>query len=651
MFYKADIRKVSVGLERKLYDELIYELGKEELIHLTKQDFEEMSTDAEMEAELNEEEAKVREMITVTESLLSALDLESDGRSDSDDRAVSQVAYKGDITSDEAYLSSVKKKIEQFETLHNELLRKLEQAQELMSILEELVSIGIDADMIKRMRLCSFVFGKVDPDFHEELAKPHDSYIIRQHGRHIIGIAMSQTKKEMVDLLEKYGFEDETGKINSSELRAASIGHMQSRIHTLMNRLKRIEDCFNRMKDKWITKLSGIYACYLERETIIDAEKMFLFSREAMFLSGWMDKKDTDRLALVLQRVCGDNFFLVVSTKAERNAPVALKNNRLFKPFELLVKNAGLPGNTELDPTPFAAITYVLMFGVMFGDVGQGFVLAIAGLVMKLIARRRKKEESFIADAGSILQVCGVSAVVFGFFYGSLFSNEHILPALWFHPMENIMSLFFAVIMMGAVFIAIGILLNVINGLLMRDYSDALFGARGVVGLMIYAGLIFLFVRYIKMGIYPVTSELIAFIIVPLCIFSIRNILGFFLLGNAQPFPDGVLQYVLETLIEIMEMFSGFLGNTVSFIRAGAFALSHAGLSIAIYTLARIINPDITTIAAVMVLIVGNIFIILLEGAICGIQSMRLEYYEIFGKFFKGDGYAFTPFSLKKVGL
>ena len=78
------------------------------------------------------------------------------------------------------------------------------------------------------------------------------------------------------------------------------------------------------------------------------------------------------------------------------------------------------------------------MFGVMFGDVGQGLVLALAGLVMKLIARRRKKEESFIADAGSILQLCGVSAAIFGFFYGSLFSNEHILPALWFHPMENI---------------------------------------------------------------------------------------------------------------------------------------------------------------------------------------------------------------------
>lgn len=648
MFSKADIRKVSIGLQRKLYDELIYELGKEELIHLTKQDFEEVSSDTEMEAELNNEEAKVREIITVTKSLLSALNLESDDRSDIPDGAVFRVAHKGDITSDENYLSSVRRKIQQFEKLQTELLRKIEQTQELISMLEELTPIGIDADVLKSMKLCSFVFGKVPADFDEDLSGAHDSFIIRQRGRYVFGITLLEKKREMLEFLERYGFEDETEKINSSDLWAGSTSHLHQRTYILKNRLKRIEDHFKRMKDKWITKLSGLYAGYLERETVIGAEKMFLFSREAMFLSGWMDKKDTERLASVLRRVCGDNFFLKVSTKAERNAPVVLKNNRLFKPFELLVKNAGLPGNTELDPTPFAAVTYVLMFGVMFGDVGQGLVLALVGLIMKLIARRRKTREGFIADAGSILQLCGVSAAIFGLFYGSLFSNEHIIPALWFHPMENILSLFFAVIMMGAAFIAVGILLNVINGLLMRDYSDALFGARGLVGLMIYAGLIFLFVRYIETGLYPVTSELIAFIVVPLCIFSMRNILGFFLLGNKQPFPHGVLEYIVETLIEIMEMFSGFLGNTISFIRAGAFALSHAGLSIAIYTLARIINPDITTMAALMVLIVGNVFIILLEGLICGIQSMRLEYYEFFGKFFKGDGYAFIPFSLRK---
>ena len=96
-------------------------------------------------------------------------------------------------------------------------------------------------------------------------------------------------------------------------------------------------------------------------------------------------------------------------------------------------------------------------------------------------------------------------------------------------------------------------------------------------------------------------------------------------------------------------MLSSYLGNTISFIRAGAFALSHAGLSIALYTLAGIIHPDISHPAVLLVIVLGNIFIILLEGLICAVQSMRLEYYEFFGKFFKGDGKVFTPFSLSKA--
>ena len=100
-------------------------------------------------------------------------------------------------------------------------------------------------------------------------------------------------------------------------------------------------------------------------------------------------------------------------------------------------------------------------------------------------------------------------------------------------------------------------------------------------------------------------------------------------------------------MVEIIEMFSGFLGNTISFIRAGAFALSHAGLSIAVFTLAEIIDPSMKSAGAIAAIVTGNLFIILLEGLVCSIQSMRLEYYEFFGKFFKGDGIAFFPFLLK----
>ena len=107
----------------------------------------------------------------------------------------------------------------------------------------------------------------------------------------------------------------------------------------------------------------------------------------------------------------------------------------------------------------------------------------------------------------------------------------------------------------------------------------------------------------------------------------------------------GVFEYLVEVAVEVIEVLSSFLGNTISFIRAGAFALSHAGLSIAVYTLAGIVGPDILSASALTVIIIGNIFIILLEGLICGIQSMRLEYYEFFNNFYRGEGRLFAPFS------
>jgi len=365
-------------------------------------------------------------------------------------------------------------------------------------------------------------------------------------------------------------------------------------------------------------------------------------------LSGWIEKDRCLELEKILQSICHGSYYLTLSSRSERNkffrtAPVVLKNNILFRPFEIVVKNLGIPGNSELDPTPIAALAYIFMFGVMFGDVGQGLVLMLIGLLL-----RRLVPGSKIADGGMVLLYCGFMATIFGFLYGSIFSNEHLIPALWFHPMEHMMDLFFAAIMMGVTFISTGMLLNILNRVSMGHYEEALFGARGIAGLFFYLASVTILVRFIKAGTAPTGTELLLFMAMPLSLFALRNIFAYLFFDLSRPFPHGVFEYIVETLVEIIEMFSGFLGNTISFIRAGAFALSHAGLSIAIYTLADIISPGSASVGAIGVIVIGNIFIILLEGLVCGIQSMRLEYYEFFGKFFKGDGVDFKPFSLKK---
>jgi V/A-type H+-transporting ATPase subunit I len=332
----------------------------------------------------------------------------------------------------------------------------------------------------------------------------------------------------------------------------------------------------------------------------------------------------------------------------------------------------GVPSNAEMDPTPLAAITYVVVFGLMFGDLGQGLVLALIGVMFWFVARNMSQEgvrgneggvmhgflmsvarviSMFIAEkeavrhAGSILLACGLSAAFCGVLYGSLFSSEHLIPALWMRPMENIMGLFSITILMGTMIIFVGLCLNIINALINRDFIEAFLEKKGLAILVFYSSLVFMAVRYALHKQGPGIWEISVFVIAPILIFALRGVLGPLLFKAKRP--HDVAEYITETIMDIVEIVLSMFANTLSFIRVGAFALSHAGLSIATFTLAGIFDPSLKSVMAISILVIGNIVIIVFEGMICGIQSMRLEFYEFFSKFFRGDGISFSPFILK----
>ncbi|MBW2560952.1 MAG: hypothetical protein JRE40_08865, partial [Deltaproteobacteria bacterium] len=391
--------------------------------------------------------------------------------------------------------------------------------------------------------------------------------------------------------------------------------------------------------------LLEMYGPYREYGEVFTAMKLSLFSSKALFISGWMDEKDRDRLLGILRGICGDRFIAAVSDRRDPDAPVRLMNSRLLKPFELLVKTMGMPSNSEIDPTPLTAVTFVIMFGLMFGDLGQGLVIALGGLILRRIAKKKGETESTLDQAGGILIACGISAALCGILYGSIFSSEHLIPALLFHPIEEIMSLFSLTILLGALFISIGLAVNVMNNLMDGNYTEALLEKKGLAVFILYIAIITLAVRYAVTGQGPARWVAGVFIAAPLVIFSLRGVLGPFLFKS--PRPHSAVEYIIETCVEILEIGLSMIANTVSFIRVGAFALSHAGLSIVTYTLAGIVDPAMTSVGAVTIIIVGNIFITGFECLICLIQSMRLEYYEFFSKFFRGDGVGFAPFTLK----
>ncbi len=646
---KAHIRKIIIGFKRKESDRLINELGNEGIIHVGKWDGSGIETSAvDVDGMENSVNVMLNEIENVCSELKISLDYQPDGEGGS---LLSPVIFKRDIESDRLAVKAIRDEMDGIQNLRQKYQAEKEELRIRLEAARDFAAIIENPGSLPRMSLCSYVFGTLRNDIDVSDKDLYDGYYIRHAGRHVLGIALPGDRDKLIGLLEKNGFEDKEQMLVRYATYPHELDDLKDKAELMKKELFNKEEHLNERIEERIRHLAGLHEIYTALRLSIGAKKGFLRTEDAEFISGWIDLDDLDRLVSVLERVCGKRFFLHMLSGEEiadghNGMPVRLRNRWFFRAFEIIIRNAGIPGSLELDPTPVATIAYLLMFGVMFGDIGQGLVLCLAGIIMK-IAAKQKKLRSFYHDSGAILIAAGLSAGLFGVLYGSMFSNEHILPALWFHPMEHIMDLFFATIMMGASFITLGLIMNIYNLYKAGEYYEAIFGIHGILGFIVYTGSLFLSVRYIQYDIQPDHFELILIIVFPVGLFLFRNIAGYIFLGHEKIFPNGIFEYIVESFVELMEMFTGFLGNSISFIRAGAFALSHAGLSIAVYTLAAIASPGIS-IASLTIIVIGNVFIILLEGLVCGIQSMRLEYYEFFSKFFRGDGVEFKPFSIRR---
>lgn len=621
MFVKSDIRKITIALEKAFSSEAYFALGQAGIIHLAG-----FSQRPSMpDAELQQEEERTRKVISEAGYALSTLSISP---------AKAEVSVPPvDKIQDAAFVSRTRRIVERIMRLRANILKAEDVAFRQIEYIDVLNGMGIDPGMVNGARLVKTVFGTVDNAVEGIL--PDERFMLSVAGNYVFGLAAPEDFPAMLQFLKKYGFADK-----SVEISPMFREFLEKRIGTLRSRNEAIDEYISRLKEERGPVLQQLYGAYETYQEMLKAMRLSASSSRAMFITGWMDIRDKERLIAILQKICGDRFIL--SEHKDRTAPVRLLNLKLFKPFELLVKIMGMPSNSEIDPTPLAAITFVLMFGLMFGDLGQGLALMLGGLILKKYGRKKMKEE--LKQAGGILIACGLSAAVCGLLYGSVFSSENIIPAFWFHPAAQIMKLFAMTVLMGVVFILAGLCVNIINSILNSNYTEALLEKRGLTVLILYAAVVIFVLNYQRTGQVPALGEVCVFIILPLIIFSLRGVLGPVFFQSAKP--PGIAEYIIETVMGIVEITLSLLANTLSFIRVGAFALSHAGLSIVTYTLAGMADPAVKSVAAIVIIVIGNIFIIGFEGLICGIQSMRLEYYEFFSKFFKGDGVAFSPFTL-----
>ena len=353
-------------------------------------------------------------------------------------------------------------------------------------------------------------------------------------------------------------------------------------------------------------------------------------NKGAFYFVGWIPE---DNLKKLIPKLKKDEIEYTIKSHDEvaSTPPTKLKNIKLVKPFESIVKMYGIPNYTETDPSIFVAITAFLMFGFMFGDIGQGAVILIIGLILKKM--KKSLESIFVAG--------GISAIIFGFLYGSIFGKEDIIKGILPSPMDNITNMLIAGMTVGAILIIVAMILNIKNGITNKDKGKIFFDKNGLAGLVFYVSVLVLIIGYLLKGKMLISLGLsLALIIIPLLLILFKD--------NLEKIIDKKKTQekssIVEKIFELIEMLLNIASNTISFVRLAAFAINHVGLCMAIYILSDMFGSA----GSIIVGIIGNIIVIALEGLIVAIQVLRLEYYELFSRFYSGDGKEYIPLEEEK---
>lgn len=375
-----------------------------------------------------------------------------------------------------------------------------------------------------------------------------------------------------------------------------------------------------------------------------DAIAYFGRIENAYVVAGWVPTKHLDVLIKRLKQV---SEGIVIETShpkrhgGARDIPIAMDNPRFFRAFQALVANYGWPNYGEIDPTLLIALTFPLLFGTMFGDVGHGLLLALVG---GLLISRKVQALQGLVELGPLIMICGLVSTVFGVLYGSVFGLENVLPALWLRPLESIMQILGVTIGMGIVVLSLGFLVHMINAWRVRDWGNLFFSHYGLAGLVLYWSLLGLVAKALLS--LPISTAPLAVLVGMASLAVIGSELLGRLVTGRRPLVEGSKgTYFVQGFFELFELLISLLSNTLSYVRVGAFAVAHGGLSAVCLILADSFSPG-GGIGYWLIVALGNLFVVGFEGLIVAIQTMRLEYYEFFSKFFTGGGKPYTPLSL-----
>jgi len=573
-------------------------------------------------------------------------------------------------------LETVRPRVDQIEEevkgITDQLLderKRLELLESQLRQLEPIADVDVEVDALRKPSFMHSILGIVPAANISRLRTsllrvPHVFFILREDAQKpVVWILGSKNNSDVLERAAKSAY------LNSLSLPDEFSGtpeqiteKLRNEIESSKQKISGLEADLVKLGESHVTELKELlWEVHISR-VMADSIVRFGQLRHTYVVVGWVPTAELEELTSRLKEASRE--ILIETTRTSRsghqsNIPVALAQSKWLKPFQMLVGTYGHPSYGELDPTLLMAFTFPLLYGAMFGDLGQGLVMMVLGLLM-----HNRIFMKSMQSLGLLIAYCGASAAFFGYLYGSIFGFEghlvekylhfHFEP-IWIAPMENILSVLGIAIDAGIVILIIGFLLGMLNSIRARDWAHLLFGHSGITAFLFY--LCFIAVVFggffgstalapkIAIALYslpfPYSTLMIVFGVFVTFGGFFRNMVEGHTLIEGKGI-GGFAMFLVQSVMDLVETLISMLSNTLSFIRVGAFAVAHGGLSLAIFSLAG----EEPTIGFWITIILGNLFIIGFEGLIVGIQTMRLHYYEILGKFFHGGGMQFEPLKL-----
>ena len=533
-------------------------------------------------------------------------------------------------------LSDIQITLDGFENTIIEKKKMLAEYEKKAELYDNTKDLDIDLNELYNLEYIRFRYGKISRENYGKLEnsiKDLNAFLIKNSddGKSkdiwLTCFATKENSAKVDSYLNVYKFERFNLPIDLDGRPKDIWREYEREIQRLNFEIENKEDELVRIVDRDAEELVELYSQINLYIKINNVKRFMAYDENGLFyIIGWIPAKELTRILPKLSKEKDIKYVIKNHDEVASIPPTKLKNNKIVRPFETIVKMYGLPNYTELDPTTFVAITAFLLFGFMFGDVGHGLVIFLIGILM---AKRK-------ISLGPVFEAGGIASMIFGVLYGSVFGNEEIIPAIFIRPMESIQTMLIYGIAIGIILILFAMMLNIRNGIKNKDKKKIFFDTNGLAGLIFYTSILTAGVYFILKGkMIASLGVLSVFIVIPLIAIMFKDTIAEKIFKEKSEEKSSLF----EKIFHVVQILLSFASNTISFVRIAAFAINHVGLCMAIY----ILSDMFTGTGSIAVTIFGNVLVIVLEGLIVGIQVLRLEYYELFSRFYTGDGKEYKP--------